>query len=73
MTKLVPTEYLKELDYRESNGIAVSLLWQRRGNRLSVVVEDKRLGESFTLPARPDNALDVFQHPYAHQQPPLAA
>ena len=72
MTQLALTGNLEELDYRESNGIAVSLLWQRHSNRLTVVVEDSQLGESFTLPARPDNAHDVFQHPYAYAQP-LAA
>ena len=66
MTQLAPIGNLEELDYRESDGIAVSLLWQRHGNRLSVVVEDTTLGERFTIPARPDNALDVFHHPFAH-------
>ena len=73
MTKLAPTGNLEELDYRESNGIAVSLLWQRQSNRLSVVVEDTKLGESFSIAARPDNARDVFHHPYAYAQPLLAA
>jgi hypothetical protein len=72
MTQPVQTVNLEELDYREGDGIAVSLLWQRHGNRLSVLVEDSQLGESFTLPARPDNARDVFNHPYAYAQP-LAA
>ena len=73
MTQLAPMGNLEELDYRENDGIAVSLLWQRSSNRLAVVVEDSRLGESFTLPARPDNAHDVFHHPYAYTQPLLAA
>ena len=72
MTQLAPTGNLEELDYRENDGIAVSLLWQRSSNRLAVVVEDSQSGESFTLPARPDNAHDIFQHPYAYAQP-LAA
>ena len=67
------TATAEELDYRESNGIAVSLLWQRLSNRLTVVVEDHRLGESFVLPARPDNVREVFHHPYAYAQPLLAA
>jgi hypothetical protein len=71
--QLVPTETMEELDYRENDGIAVSLLWHRASNRLSVRVEDGSLGESFTLPARPDNARDVFIHPYAYAQPLLAA
>jgi hypothetical protein len=73
MTTLNHIQAMEELDRRESNGIAVSLLWHRRSNRLSVVVEDSRLSESFTVPARPDNALDVFTHPYAYAQPQLAA
>jgi hypothetical protein len=73
MTPLALTETMEELDHRENDGIAVSLLWHRRSNRLSVVVEDNQLGESFTLAARPDNARDVFTHPYAYVQPLLAA
>jgi hypothetical protein len=73
MTQLAPSATSEELDYREHNGIAVSLRWQRQSNRLTVVVEDSRLGESFTLSARPDNAHDVFNHPYAYVQPLLAA
>ena len=73
MTPPAPTEAIVELDYRENDGIAVSLLWQRHSNRLTVVVEDSQLDESFTLAASPDNARDVFNHPYAYAQPLLAA
>lgn len=73
MTQLAATETIAELDYRESNGITISLQWSRRSNRLSVVVEDSQRGESFTLPARPDNALEVFHHPYAYARSLLAA
>ena len=73
MTPFALSETLEELDFRENDGIAVSLLWHRQSNRLSVVVEDSQLGESFTLPARPDNARDVFTHPYAYAQQLLAA
>ena len=73
MTSPSHIKAMEELDYRESDGMAVSLLWHRRSNRLSVLVQDDKLGESFTLPARPDNARDVFTHPYAYAQPPLAA
>jgi hypothetical protein len=66
MTQLAPTEAMEELDYRESDGIAVSLLWSPHSNRLSVVVEDRNVGESFALSARADNALAVFHHPYAY-------
>ena len=73
MTQLTANDTLEELDYRESNGISVSLRWNRRSNQLSVVVEDNRCGLAFTLDARPDNALDIFHHPYAYTPPPLAA
>jgi len=72
MIQLAASETMEELDHRESNGIAVSLLWHRQSNRLSVLVEDAKLGERFTLPARPDNAFDVFTHPYAYAQPVAA-
>ena len=73
MTAFATTEAMEELDFRENVGIAVSLLWHRRSNRLSVLVADSRLGELFTVFARPDNASDVFAHPYAYAQPLLAA
>ena len=66
MTMSIPTETTAELDFREHDGIAVSLLWHRQTNRLSVTVADNQLGESFTLEARSDNARDVFLHPYAY-------
>lgn len=75
MTQLAHPENMEELDYRENDGIAVSLLWNRNSNRLSVVVEDRSAGASFALPARPENASDIFHHPYAYAptQPLLAA
>lgn len=65
MTHAAHTEPLEELHYREAGGIAVSLLWSRHDSHLSVVVEDVKAGASFVLPARADNALEVFYHPFA--------
>ena len=75
MSQLADSEATEELHYRESNGIAVSLLWSRHSRRLSVLVEDRKEGASFTLDAHADNALEVFYHPYAHAaaQLPVAA
>jgi hypothetical protein len=61
-TDLIP----QELDYRVSHGLEVSLLWSKRGNRLTVAVHDTATGELLEIPARPENALDVFRHPYAY-------
>jgi hypothetical protein len=56
----------QELAFRAGHGIAVSLLWAERDDRLTVQVWDETEGASFSLPARRDNALDVFYHPFAY-------
>ena len=56
----------RELAHRESDGIAVTLYWHSDTDRLSVIVENRREGDWFELPARATNALDVFEHPYAY-------
>ena len=55
-----------ELDHRESNGIAVSLRWNRTTNDLTVLVVDGGEDEAFELRCSADEALDVFHHPYAY-------
>jgi hypothetical protein len=56
----------KELAYRENNGLAVTLWWHSGSNQLSVSVHDGRTGDWFALNADADNALDVFEHPFAY-------
>lgn len=55
-----------ELANRAGDGVEVSLLWDRTASRLTVTVADSRTGDRFELPAHPENALDVFHHPYAY-------
>jgi hypothetical protein len=55
-----------ELAQRTGDSVAVSLLWSRADNRLRVAVADARTGEEFELDAHPENALDVFYHPFAY-------
>lgn len=57
----------KELDRREAGGFGVTLLWDKTGNGLKVVVDDYRQGESFEVPASAENATDIFAHPYAYR------
>jgi len=57
---------LTELHHRSADGLEVSLLWSPRTNALTVAVEDSRSGVSFELPAPAENALDVFEHPFAY-------
>ena len=61
------TDDLVELAERESNGVRVTLLWNRGTNRASVLVWDERSQETFTLLVRRDDKpLDLFHHPFAH-------
>jgi hypothetical protein len=59
-------ERIRELAFRANDGVAVSLLWCKADNALSVLVSDERSGESFQLFVEPTEALDAFQHPYAY-------
>jgi hypothetical protein len=56
----------RELAHRANDGVEVALLWSPSDDRLTVVVEDTRLDERFEIQTRPDNALEVFYHPYAY-------
>jgi hypothetical protein len=55
-----------ELASRAGDGVEVALLWRKRDNVLTVCVTDSRTGDAFELHAHPENALDVFYHPYAY-------
>ena len=57
---------MTELAHRTSNGLDVALLWSRSTGRLVVAVADDRTGESFTVDAPQDRAMDVFNHPFAY-------
>jgi hypothetical protein len=67
-TTLIPQDEqaLEELDYRESDGIEVLLLWSRADGSLVVAVRDGRTAERFELLVGPEQALDAFQHPFAY-------
>ncbi len=55
----------RELAHRSSNGIDVFLLWCPADDSLAVVVVDAT-ADSFELVVDPTEALDAFEHPYAH-------
>jgi hypothetical protein len=57
---------LRELAHRASDGVEVVLFWHEVTDELTVSVSDARSGAYFELAARADEALDVFEHPYAH-------
>jgi hypothetical protein len=66
MTAEAPQTAPQELDHRVADGIHVTLLWHEATNRVTVVVCDEALGETFEIEAPADRAMDVFHHPFAY-------
>jgi hypothetical protein len=59
-------ELYRELAHRENDGVEVVLFWHQPTDELTVTVSDERNGAHFELAVEPHQALDVFNHPYAH-------
>lgn len=57
---------LTELDYRNTNGIEVFLLWNSRTGDTFISVCDSQEDSEFCYPVSAANAADAFQHPYAY-------
>jgi hypothetical protein len=60
------TEQRSELAHRSSDGIDVSLFWNKRSDRVTIEIADSRLDEFLEFEVAPDKALDAFCHPYAY-------
>ena len=60
---------VRELDFCESAGLQVTLLWQAVGNRIWVCVRDARTDDAFAFGVAPADALDAFHHPFAYAPP----
>jgi hypothetical protein len=58
---------MRELAHRVGDGFEVSLLWAEDDGALKVVVNNWLTEERFEIEARADNALDVFNHPFAYR------
>jgi hypothetical protein len=56
----------RELAFRASNGTQVRLLWRQGTKQLWVEVWEPATASALTFQAQPENALDVFHHPYAY-------
>ena len=56
----------RELAQRKQGGVEVVLFWHEGTGELTVCVSDEHSGSYFELAAEPEQALDVFDHPYAH-------
>ena len=57
---------VRELSYRETDGLQVSLLWTPANDAVSLLVTDTRTEESFELDVPSADALDAFEHPFAY-------
>jgi hypothetical protein len=55
-----------ELDGRHSAGIDVRLLWDPPTNALTVVARDTQTDETWLIDVDADQALEVFNHPFAY-------
>jgi hypothetical protein len=56
----------RQLDFRSTDGLEVTLHWQPETNRVSVSVFDAKTGDDFELDVEPADAMDAFHHPYAY-------
>jgi hypothetical protein len=60
------SEWLCELAFRESDGIEVTLLWERLEDRVLLSVRDRRTGEWFVRGVDRADALEAYRHPFAY-------
>ncbi len=56
----------RELAYRASDGLEVTLLWHTATDELVVCVSDQRYGGQFEIRPERHGALDAYYHPYAY-------
>jgi len=56
----------RELARRESDGLAVRLIWHPGEDAVTVAVTDSRTGDRFQLAVDRNRALDAFYHPFAY-------
>jgi hypothetical protein len=56
----------RELAHRANEGLEVTLVWRPDTDALKVCVCDHKNGAYFEIRPEPDQALVVFNHPYAY-------
>jgi hypothetical protein len=55
-----------DLATRQAGSIEVALIYDRADQSLVVFVHDGLTGEELSLPVSPDDAAEVYRHPYAY-------
>jgi hypothetical protein len=63
---MIKTDDIVELADRTSEDLHVALFWGRRSGRIWVDVTHLWSGRVARIMAKPANALDVFNHPFAY-------
>ena len=56
----------KELAYRKSDGLEVTLLWCNDDDSVALAVYDAKCDHAFEVGVPRDRALDAFYHPFAY-------
>ncbi len=59
-------EQVVDLATRKSGSIAVALVWDRNEEVLRVIAYDGLTGEEIVVPVSGDEAVEVYQHPFAY-------
>jgi hypothetical protein len=66
MTTQTTETLFQQLDYRETDGLEIWMLWSRATDSVTVVVHDAKTQELFELTAASEDARDAFEHPFAY-------
>jgi hypothetical protein len=56
----------RELAHRTSDGIDVTLFWNKPSRRVTIAVLDTRSYDALEFDVEGSDALDAFNHPYAY-------
>ena len=66
MSTITTLQPPRELAYRSSSGIDVTLMWHPVSDTVSVFVVDLVSGDAFEVEVGNANPMHVFHHPYAY-------
>jgi hypothetical protein len=56
----------RELAHRVTGGLEITLFWHADDDSTSIDIYQTATQETISFPVPPDQALDVFHHPFAH-------
>lgn len=65
MAAITPTER-REVAFRASDGIEVTMFWSKPSNQVTIAVRDTRSAKALEFEVDGSAALDAFKHPYAY-------